>query len=139
MMVQGSANLMGADMNVPAVLDGRTGDTLLPEATPEVLRSDKIKVVMVGKAGPNLFVTVMGPTMDSVSGGPARSLAYEERLKHGFENSGIENAGVMFSVDLNAVVEHGAKALDQIPRDRIKLLARKDMAFCAIYKLTRGI
>lgn len=138
-MIQGAANIMGAEVNVPATMDGRTGDALLPGITPEILSSKDIKVIKVGKAGTNLFVTVMGPTMDSVSEGPARALAYEERLKHGFENAGIENAGVMFSVDIPAVIKEGAKALDQIPRDRIHLVSRADMGFCAIYKLTRGL
>ena len=54
--------------------------------------------VVAGAIAPNgrLYVTVQGPTITSVQSLGARTLAYNERFKHGMGQAGIESGGAAF-------------------------------------------
>jgi hypothetical protein len=55
--------------------------------------ADMLRIVDVQKHPNEMYVTVEGESPDRVSSPEARKLAYDERLKHGFENAGVEALG----------------------------------------------
>lgn len=52
-----------------------------------------LKIVETRSEGGKLFITVEGTNLERLMSYEARNLAYEERLKHGLGNAGIEPRG----------------------------------------------
>ena len=54
---------------------------------------DVLKVVEAKTAGGKVIVTVEGTDLERLMGSEARSLAYEQRMRFGMANGGIEAVG----------------------------------------------
>ncbi len=62
-------------------------------ATAEPVQEQGLKIVETKLEGGKLVVTVEGDDISKLIEGAARRLAYEERLKHGMAQAGIEVMG----------------------------------------------
>jgi hypothetical protein len=97
-----------------------------------------IKVAGVRMADGNLTVVMEGETSAEVISSEARKMAYEERVKHGFENAALDTTARPFAVDRSKLVEGDLEAGAISTPDQMKAAsANKSLAFRAEYKISR--
>jgi hypothetical protein len=97
-----------------------------------------IKVAGVKIADGNLIVVVEGETSAEVISPEARRLAYDERIKHGFENGALDTSARPFAVDRSKLVDGDLEAgAISLPDQMKSASANKSLAFRAEYKLSR--
>jgi hypothetical protein len=75
------------------------GDGNVATAKTEAEQQEDLKVVDVKLEGGKLIVTVESDQISKLVEGAARKLAYEERLKHGMAQAGIESLGGTYITD----------------------------------------
>jgi len=100
-----------------------------------------LKVVKVEKEPRVLWITVRGNNVEEVNSMQARALAYEERLKYGYENAGVEGSGGSYPVDKVKLEKNPeADAAPLTHADMVEISKRPgDILYEHIYKITRGI
>jgi hypothetical protein len=97
-----------------------------------------IKVAGVRMADGNLTVVMEGDTSAEVISSEARKIAYEERIKHGFENAALDTTVRPFAVDRSKLVEGDPEAGAISTPDQMKAAsASKSLAFRAEFRLSR--
>jgi len=103
-----------------------------------------LQVVDIIKHQNSMYLTVEGESPDRVSSPEARKLAYEARLKHGFENAGIEAIGGPYNVNTNEQVGEvqAIKLLDDAQRTTVAREATDQLialSYRQQFKITRSL
>ena len=100
-----------------------------------------LKVSSVATVGEELFVTIQGNGPEEVGSYQARQLAYQERMKHGFETAGLSNSGGPYPVDITKQNEETKTAGKPVERDGMVDISKRphDLAYQQVFRLVRGI
>ena len=97
-----------------------------------------MKVAGVKVADGRLTVIIEGDTSAEVISPEARRIAYDERIKHGFENGALDTTARPYAIDRSKLVEGDAEAgMINSPDAMKKASANKTLAFRAEYMLSR--
>jgi hypothetical protein len=99
------------------------------------------KVINAEIKGERLFVTLEGAGPEEVSNYAARKIAYEERMKHGFANAGIEADGGPYPVDMTKEDPDTKKPGRPLTHEDMADISKRphDLGYRCVFRMTRMI
>lgn len=84
--------------------------------------------------GRSMWVTIQSDSIEEIHSLQARQMAYDERIKHGFTEAGIESYGGAYPMDkTKAELPNSAKEIQELG------LHPERLAYQKVFKLTRAL